>query len=84
MEPHRAVQTNRGVLVDDRALAAAWRTSSLCDGPSDTCVEVAIGPSEVRVRDSKNPDGPTLRFTFGEWTAFLHGASHGEFEPPTR
>lgn len=35
------------------------------------CVEVAFLPSSnVGVRDSKNPDGPALVFTPGEWDAF--------------
>ncbi|MCG5214675.1 DUF397 domain-containing protein [Streptosporangium sp. KLBMP 9127] len=31
------------------------------------------------MRDSKNPAGPVLRFTHGEWAAFLDGAKSGEF-----
>jgi hypothetical protein len=37
-------------------LGVAWRTSSFSGGTGD-CVEVTPGA----VRDSKNPDGPTLR-----------------------
>lgn len=56
------------------------------------CVEVAVGPgsesavpvkagepSVVLVRDSKDPDGPVLSFTFAEWDAFLDGVVKGEF-----
>jgi uncharacterized protein DUF397 len=36
------------------------------------CVEVAALPDGGRaVRDSKDPDGPVLRFTAGQWRAFL-------------
>jgi hypothetical protein len=36
------------------------------------CVEVAPLPDGGRaVRDSKNPDGPVLRFASGEWRRFL-------------
>ncbi|WP_083905537.1 DUF397 domain-containing protein [Nocardia transvalensis] len=46
---------------------------------SDTggqCVEVAWLPSDsIAVRDSKNPTGPTLAFTTGEWTAFTAALS---------
>jgi hypothetical protein len=33
----------------------------------------------VLVRDSKNPNGPVLRFSHEEWQAFLHGVLDGEF-----
>jgi hypothetical protein len=41
-------------------------------------VEWAQLDNAVAVRDSKNPDGPVLRFTHGEWSAFLDGAKAGE------
>lgn len=31
------------------------------------CVEVGQGPGIVAVRDSKNPDGPVLRFPGSTW-----------------
>jgi hypothetical protein len=34
----------------------------------------------IEVRDSKNPEGPGLRFTPGEWAAWLDGAKKGEFD----
>jgi hypothetical protein len=34
----------------------------------------------VEVRDSKDPDGPVLRFTPSEFTAWLAGARDGEFD----
>ncbi|UNO41032.1 DUF397 domain-containing protein [Streptomyces sp. MST-110588] len=38
---------------------------------SGECVEVAMNnPGEVAVRDSKDPDGPILRFGAAEWAAF--------------
>jgi len=54
----------------DRA-AAIWRKSSFSNG-SANCVEIATNfPGRVAVRDSKDPDGPILVFTTGEWDAFL-------------
>jgi Domain of unknown function (DUF397) len=45
------------------------------------CVEVATSPDQrIRVRDSKDPDGPVLRFTQSEWEAFLEGVRNGEFD----
>ncbi|CUU59192.1 protein of unknown function (DUF397) [Parafrankia irregularis] len=44
------------------------------------CVEVAKLPDGGRaVRHSQDPDGPMLRYTEAEWTAFLDGARKGEF-----
>ncbi|WP_425298900.1 DUF397 domain-containing protein [Nocardia cyriacigeorgica] len=36
----------------------------------------------VGVRDSKNPAGPVLVFTPGEWDAFLVSARNGELNRP--
>ncbi len=36
--------------------------------------------SAVALRDSKDPTGPVLIFTPGEWAAFLAGAKDGEFD----
>jgi hypothetical protein len=45
------------------------------------CVEIAALPGGgVAVRDSKDPEGPILRFTAGEWAAFVEGVAAGEFE----
>lgn len=55
----------------------SWRRASGCD--SNTCVEVAYA-DDVLVRDSKDPDGPVLRFTPDEWTAFTEGVRGGEFD----
>ena len=34
----------------------------------------------VEVRDSKDPDGPVLRFTSAELAAWIDGATKGEFD----
>jgi hypothetical protein len=47
----------------------AWQRSTRCD--SSACVEVAVTPAGVQVRDGKRPDGPRLSANFGEWEAFL-------------
>ena len=58
----------------------SWTKSSLSFSNSN-CVEVASLPNGgVGVRDSKDPSGPVLRFTPGEWRAFLGGARNGEFD----
>jgi hypothetical protein len=59
---------------------SCWIKSSLSFA-NGNCVEVASLPDdEVGVRDSKNSEGPVLRFTPGEWHAFLGGVRNGEFD----
>lgn len=55
-----------------------WFKSSYSSGPDgDSCVEVAIAPRTVHVRDSKTPAGPRLALTSPAWTRFLAYASGG-------
>lgn len=37
-------------------------------------------PGGVLVRDSKDPDGPQLRFSAAEWADFTAGVRAGEFD----
>jgi hypothetical protein len=56
-----------------------WRKAAASG--NGACVEVAqVATGGVAVRDSKDPDGPILRYTDVEWRAFLHGARNGEFD----
>lgn len=58
---------------------AKWFKSSRSSAGSE-CVEVAfLTDGVVGVRDSKNPTGPALVFTPGEWDAFTAGVRDGEF-----
>jgi hypothetical protein len=49
-------------------------------GATGQCVELRRAGESIEVRDSKNPAGPVLRFTPGEWAAWLDGAKNGEFD----
>ncbi|MEU6712453.1 DUF397 domain-containing protein [Nonomuraea sp. NPDC046802] len=61
--------------------AATWRKSTRSGPNGGNCVEVAVLSEGRRgVRDSKNPTGPALIFTPGEWNAFINGAKAGEFD----
>ncbi len=57
--------------------AVDWRKSTFCD--TSACVEVGPVGDQIALRDSKDPDGPVLRFTRQEWTAFVAGVGAGEF-----
>jgi len=48
-----------------------WVRSSYSGSQGGNCVEVAIAPTGIAVRDSKDPDGQVLRFTAEEWKAFI-------------
>jgi hypothetical protein len=61
-----------------------WRTSSYSGGTGD-CVEIAAHTTPdhsqvTAIRDSKNPDGPTLAFQPDEWTAFTLKVKAGLFD----
>jgi len=59
---------------------ALWVKSSLSFS-NGNCVEVAALPGgAVGVRSSRDPQGPALTFTRGEWDAFLGGVRLGEFD----
>jgi hypothetical protein len=45
-----------------------------------TCVEVGACDCGVKVRDSKDPEGPVLNFTHAEWDAFVAGVHNREFD----
>lgn len=46
------------------------------------CIEVAANiPATVAIRDSKDPDGPILRFTPDAWAAFRAAVVEGELNP---
>lgn len=58
----------------------SWVKSSFSFA-NGNCVEVADLPGgHVGVRDSKDPQGLVLRFTPGEWHAFVGGVRNGEFD----
>lgn len=62
-----------------------WHKST-ASGPDGGCVEVAVGPRAVYVRNSRHSaaNAPELEFLHGEWAAFLVGVRNGEFELPVQ
>ncbi|QNP62641.1 DUF397 domain-containing protein [Streptomyces genisteinicus] len=47
-----------------------WRKSSYSGSENDNCVEVALSPRTVRVRDSKDTRVPPLAVSPTAWAAF--------------
>jgi Domain of unknown function (DUF397) len=67
-------------VADSERANIVWRKSVASGGNGD-CVEVAFTAEAVLVRNSKDPSGPRLSFSYSEWTAFMTGAQRGEFDP---
>jgi hypothetical protein len=50
-------------------------------GTNGNCVEIArLDDGTIGIRDSKDPEGPTLRIGTDEWLAFLEGVARQEFD----
>jgi hypothetical protein len=64
----------------DLLAGARWRKSSH-SGYQGNCVEIAaLQHGEFAIRNSRDPEGPSLIFTRAEFAAFLRGAKDGEFD----
>ncbi|MFD7598485.1 DUF397 domain-containing protein [Kitasatospora sp. NPDC059812] len=64
---------------DINLLAAQWVKSSFSQ-QGGNCIEVAPGfPGVMPVRDSKDPEGPTLMFPADAWSPFVAAVRSGEF-----
>ncbi|MFB7651805.1 MULTISPECIES: DUF397 domain-containing protein [unclassified Streptomyces] len=48
-----------------------FKSSYSSSGDGNDCVEVAITPATIHIRDSKRPDGPRLAVAPAVWTAFV-------------
>jgi hypothetical protein len=69
-------------MLDDRLASVTWHKSRH-SGTEDACVETAfLSDGDIAIRDSKDRDGPVLRYTPREWRAFIAGVKDGEFDLP--
>lgn len=65
------------MLAASQGQGLTWRKSTR-SASNGACVEVAATPGAVLVRDSKDPDGPVLRFTGQSWRDFVTAVREGE------
>ncbi|NGO69831.1 DUF397 domain-containing protein [Streptomyces boncukensis] len=63
-------------------VAYRWRKSSYSSDQGGACLEVAAHPAAVRVRDSKDPEGPMLTVSPAAWAAFTARAKGGAAAGP--
>ena len=69
-----------GILDSSTMTGSTWVKSSLSFA-NGNCVEVSDQPGgTIGVRNSRDREGPVLRFTPDEWQAFLGGVRNGEFD----
>jgi hypothetical protein len=73
------LNTGKIPLSDTERADLTW-VKAQYSGSNGQCVEIASAPGKVAIRDSKDPGGPILVYTIGEFKAFLHGAQNGEFD----
>lgn len=62
---------------------APWKKSTRSGGGNGDCVEttplkVSSDVLGMGVRDSKDPDGPVLRFSADAWSAFMASVERGD------
>jgi hypothetical protein len=56
-----------------------WRKSSFSSDTAN-CVEFAPGSRRVGLRDSKDPDGPSLWFSVESWRLFVEAVRSGDLD----
>ncbi|MCC8340035.1 DUF397 domain-containing protein [Streptomyces sp. R1] len=52
-----------------------FKSSYSSSGDGNDCVEVAITPATIHIRDSKRPHGPRLAVTRTAWAGFVGAAA---------
>jgi hypothetical protein len=86
------MEGNMGMTTKDDPAHDGWRKSPYSNNGGN-CIEIAVlsrdqAPADCKaeadrlfvMRDSKNPAGPRLYFTPGEWDAFARGMKDGSFD----
>ena len=62
--------------------ATRWRKSSHSSAQGGDCVEVADLTTTIAVRDSKDPNGPTLTLKTTGWRTLTHQIKTGHHDLP--
>lgn len=60
-------------------VSETWSKSSYSTADG-ACVEVRLDGTDVLVRDTKDRDGGTLRFTAAAWEAFINDAKDDAYD----
>ncbi|WP_329381818.1 DUF397 domain-containing protein [Streptomyces sp. NBC_01716] len=55
----------------NRPPALDWFKSSYSGSDGGDCVEIAVTPTTVHIRDSKTAPGPVLHVPNGPWRTFI-------------
>jgi hypothetical protein len=65
------VEHNRELPMPATGHSPVWRKSTASGSSNTSCLEVALMPELVLVRDSKDTTGPNLSFTSPMWGVFV-------------
>jgi hypothetical protein len=65
------VEHNMELPVPVATHSPVWRKSTASTSDNNNCLEVALTPDLVLVRDSKHATGPDLTFASSMWAAFV-------------
>lgn len=69
-------------MTDTRLATTLWRRSSHSGNGGGQCVEIAAIGRLRLARDSKDPDGPMLGMSAGQWSTFVRRIKGGEYDRP--
>jgi Domain of unknown function (DUF397) len=75
----KAHSAGKLLLSDAERASLSWLKAQ-SSGANGQCIEIASTAGKIAIRDSKDPEGPILVYTPGEFRAFLDGARNGEFD----
>ncbi|MFF7310434.1 DUF397 domain-containing protein [Streptomyces sp. NPDC008137] len=63
-------------MIRNASAELVWFKSSYSSGTDgNSCVEVAIAPHTIHVRDSKQNQGPRLALSLTAWAGFVSGVA---------
>jgi Domain of unknown function (DUF397) len=75
------VQSTYNGMPADQLQGARWQKSSFSGNGNNNCVEMASLPTgEIAMRNSRDPNGPTLIYTQAEVDALIRGVRNGDFD----